>query len=127
MMMSLKKQLIKNYLKLQVITNNPGKLHIRIGNLSKVDEQYKAFQDKVIELIKLLDGIQAIIPVYQTGDITILYDATKLTGKQVLKWSDVIVDTAIEKMNFISTYWEKDLDYVMQEMTKLLEEKAKRI
>lgn len=126
-MMSLKKQLIKNYLKLQVITNNPGKLHIRIGNLSKVDEQYKAFQDKVIELIKLLDGIQAIIPVYQTGDITILYDATKLTGKQVLKWSDVIVDTAIEKMNFISTYWEKDLDYVMQEMTKLLEEKAKRI
>ncbi len=34
-MMSLKKKLIKNYIKMQLLSNMPGELHIRMANLNK--------------------------------------------------------------------------------------------
>lgn len=125
--MSLKKQLIKNYLKMQLISNEPGRMKIRIGNLPKLDEKYETFESSVIELLKILPGITNIETAFGTGDMTINYNQALLTPKQVMRWINVVVDVAIDNMNFISTNWESNLPYVMNELRRVLEGKAKAI
>lgn len=125
--MSLKKQLIKNYLKMQLISNDVGKLQIRIGNLPQLDEKYKMFQENVIQLIKILPGIGNIDTNFKTGDVVINYNPSMLQPQQVIKWINVVIDVAIDQMKFISTYWESDLPYVMRELTSILKKKAETI
>ncbi|MGL4798297.1 MAG: hypothetical protein ACRCWY_02705 [Cellulosilyticaceae bacterium] len=125
--MSLKKQLIKNYLKMQLISNNPGQLAIRIGSLPKLEDKYKSFETNIVQLLKILPGIGDIQTDFNTGDIRIAYNQAALQPQQVIKWVNVVVDVAIDQMNFINKYWETNLDYVMETLTQILKQKAEDI
>ena len=66
-MMSLKKQLIKNYIKMQLLSNMPGELHIRMANLSNLSKDYVEFAPYVYDAIKLLNGINDSSEFYNRG------------------------------------------------------------
>lgn len=125
--MNFKKQFIKNYLKIKLVTNKPGVLQIRIGMLPKIGEQYKAFERNVIELMKILPGITDIKTQFDTGDITFVYDTAVLSDRQLMMWINTVVDVAIDSVQLISGYGESNPDYVMNQLRPVLEQKAKVI
>lgn len=125
--MSFKKQFIKGYLKIQPISNEPGKLKVKINNLAKLDGKYKNFEKQAIELIKILPGIQEVETQLNTGEISILYDATTLAPRQVMRWLNTVIDVVIDQLNLITLYWESNLTYVMNTLENQLREKVKTI
>ncbi|MEG0578641.1 MAG: hypothetical protein RR490_01860, partial [Niameybacter sp.] len=87
--MSLKKQLIKNYLKMQFISNMPGELKIKINNLTKLGPQYLEFAPYVYEFMKMKDGIQDIQPDFETGIVTISY-STSMQPQEIIAWINTV-------------------------------------
>ncbi len=125
--MSLKKQFIKSQLKLKLVSNTPGQLKIKIGALPRLENTYKGFEGQVVTLLKLLEGVTDVQTVFDTGVITLTYDADRLTDRQVMQWINVFIDTAIDNMQFIASNWETNLPNVIARLTTILQEKAQRI
>ena len=124
--MSLKKQLIKNYIKMQLISSQPGELHIKIANLSNLSKEYIEFAPYVYEAIKLLDGINDVQVHFASGEVIILYAQT-LQPQQVMRWINIVIDTAIDYMDFIAAKWEKDRECVVETLNKALVNKLQKV
>lgn len=124
--MSLKKQLIKNYIKMQLLSNLPGELHIKIANLSNLSKEYIEFAPYVYEAIKLLNGIHDVQVNFDSGEIIILY-AQSLQPQQVMRWINIVVDTAIDYMDFIAAKWENDRETVVATLNQALVNKLQKV
>ena len=125
-MMSLKKQLIKNYIKMQLLSNMPGELHIRMANLSNLSKDYVEFAQYVYDAIKLLNGINDIQVNFTTGEVVILYSQV-LRPEQIIRWINIIIDTAIDYMDFIAAKWESDRQQVIQTLNQTLINKLQKV
>lgn len=122
--MSLKKQFIKNYLKMQLVSQDYGKLRIKISNLTKVNDKYKGFAKDIKDLIMVLPGIQDITADFDTGIIEIKYSEGVLQPQQVIKWINIVIDVVIDNINLISEKGESDTEAVK---TQLLLDLKKRV
>ncbi|MDU6975370.1 MAG: hypothetical protein E6370_13750 [Clostridiales bacterium] len=125
-MMSLKKQLIKNYIKMQLLSNMPGELHIKMANLSNLSKDYVEFAPYVYDVIKLLNGINNIQVNFTTGEVVILYSQV-LQPEQIIRWINIIIDTAIDYMDFIAAKWESDRQQVIQTLNQTLINKLQKV
>lgn len=121
--MSLKKMIIRNYLRVQLIKNEPGALYIRMPSLRRLENQFKMFENNVVSLIQLLPGINKIETQFDTGDITIYYDQEQLDARTVMRWINTVIDVGITQIDDIAANWEMDLEGVMKRLTFLLEQK----
>lgn len=124
--MSLKKQLIKNYIKMQLISSTPGELHIKIGNLPNISKEYYEFAPYVYQFIKLQEGIQDIQANFSTGEVAIFYSQT-LQPQQVIMWINTVVDVAIDHMDFIADKWDTDREDVLSKLNDVLLKKRMQI
>ncbi|MDU6855455.1 MAG: hypothetical protein ACLSH8_15745 [Zhenhengia sp.] len=124
--MSLKKQLIKNYIKMQLLSNMPGELHIKMANLSNLSKDYVEFAPYVYDVIKLLNGINNIQVNFTTGEVVILYSQV-LQPEQIIRWINIIIDTAIDYMDFIAAKWESDRQQVIQTLNQTLINKLQKV
>lgn len=124
-MLGLKKQFIKSMINIRVVQNLQGALTLKISNLSKIADQYKGYETEVFELIRLLPGISDIKVDFARELATVYYDDTKLKPQQILKWLNVVIDTTIDQLDFISQHWESNKDYVVDTMKTLLQKKLK--
>lgn len=124
-MLGLKKQFIKSMINIRVVQNLQGALTLKISNLSKIADQYKGYETEVFELIRLLPGISDIKVDFARELATVYYDDTKLKPQQILKWLNIVIDTTIDQLDFISQYWESNKDYVVDTMKTLLQKKLK--
>ena len=124
--MSLKKQLIKNYIKMQLLSNMPGELHIKMANLSNLSKDYVEFAPYVYDAIKLLNGIKDIQVNFTTGEVVILYSQV-LQPEQIIRWINIIIDTAIDYMDFIAAEWESDRQQVIQTLNQTLINKLQKV
>ncbi len=123
--MSFKNQLIKNYLKIQVIGQGEGVLALRIANLVKLDEEYYPLEAEVKPLVMLLPGIEDIETDFDTGNIEISYDPTRLTGRQVAGWVRVVIDLAVDNLDYIKNNWEEYPEQVKETLSQKLKQKIR--
>ena len=124
--MSLKKQIIKNYIKMQLLSSEVGKLHLKMANLASLNKDYVEFAPYVYEAIKLLKGINDIQVNFNTGEIIVFYSDT-LKPEQIIRWMNVIIDTAIDYMDFIASKWNSDRPLVIQTLNQALTQKLQNI
>ena len=108
-MLGIQKQFIKNYLGLNVISNKPGVLTIRVNGLNKVDEELRNYEPYFEETIKLLEGIEGADVDYDKDVVTITYNPLILTPQMVYRWIGITADVVIDKMDYIKANWEDDL------------------
>ncbi|MHC1749068.1 MAG: hypothetical protein AB9856_12225 [Cellulosilyticaceae bacterium] len=108
-MLGIQKQFIKNYLGLNVISNKPGVLTIRVNGLNKVDEELRNYEPYFEETIKLLEGIEGADVDYDKDVVTITYNPLILTPQKVYRWIGITADVVIDKMDYIKANWEDDL------------------
>nr|WP_307991903.1 hypothetical protein [uncultured Niameybacter sp.] len=117
--MSLKKQLIKNYLKMQLISSMPGELRIKVTNLPKLSQEYLEFAPYVYEFIKLKDGIKDVKANFATGEVTIYYNST-MQPQEIIMWINTIMDVAIEQMDMIADKWDANKEEVINTLKRIL-------
>lgn len=99
-------------------------MEIRIPNLKKLDNQYKAFENNVIALVKILPGITKVSTNFNTGDIEIFYNQDKLDAKTLMRWINTVIDVAIDSIDYIQANWETDLQGVMKKLAFVLQQKV---
>lgn len=117
--MSLKKQLIKNYLKMQLISSMPGELRIKVTNLPKLSQEYLEFAPYVYEFIKLKDGIKDVKANFATGEVAIYYNST-MQPQEIIMWINTIMDVAIEQMDMIADKWDANKEEVINTLKRIL-------
>lgn len=124
--MSLKKQIIKNYIKMQLLSNEPGKLHLKMANLASLNKDYVEFAPYVYEAIKMLKGVDDIQVDFNTGEVIVLY-SDSLKPEQIIRWINVIIDTAIDYMDFIAAKWNSDKTLVIEKINQTLTQKLQKM
>lgn len=124
--MSLKKQIIKNYIKMQLLNNEPGKLHLKMANLASLNKDYVEFAPYVYEAIKMLKGVDDIQVDFNTGEVIVLY-SDRLKPEQIIRWINVIIDTAIDYMDFIASNWNSDQNLVIEKINHTLTQKLQKM
>ena len=122
-MFGLKKQLIKSFIKLDVVENKPGLLKIQILKLSDLDKKYRTYEGYVLESIKCLEGIQEATIDYTRSIIVIGYNQHMLTPQKIYRWMQVLLDVSVENLELIQRYWETDRVYVKERLDKVLKSK----
>lgn len=117
--MSLKKQLIKNYLKMQLISSMPGELRIKVTNLPKLSQEYLEFAPYVYEFVKLKDGIKDVKANFATGEVAIYYNSS-MQPQEIIMWINTIMDIAIEQMDMIADKWDTDREQVINTLKRIV-------
>lgn len=125
-MLGIKKQFIKNMIKLEVVSNTPGKLQIYVAQIKKVEEQYKIYEPYAQKGITLLPGVSGIGVDYDKGLLTINYDPNQVTVQKVYNWLQVMVDVGIDYYDEIKAGWNmqgnetENVEKVWQKMKPVL-------
>ncbi len=109
-MLGIKKQFIKNMIKLEVVANTPGKLQLYIAQIKKADDEYKKYQAYVERGIKLMKGIEDVQVDYEKGLLTIYYNPEVVSVQKVYKWLQVLVDIGIDYYDSLKASWDKNED-----------------
>ncbi|MDF2876918.1 MAG: hypothetical protein K0S30_14 [Clostridia bacterium] len=124
-MFGLKKQLIKNLIKFNVVENNSGLLKIQIERLSEIDNQFKAYEEYAAEAVKLLKGVEKVTIDYDKNTISISYDVNTTTAQKIYSWLQVILDVVLDNLEFIQKYGETHTEDVRQRLNEVLKRKVK--
>ena len=109
-MFGIKKQFIKNMIKLEVVSNTSGKLEIYISQIKKIEDMYKVYEIYANKAMMLLDGVKSVDVSYDRGLLIINYDETKLNPRQVYGWLQTMVDVGIEYYDEIKQNWNKNAE-----------------
>lgn len=125
-MLGIKKQFIKNMIKLEVVSNTPGKLQIYVAQIKKVEDEYKAYESYAQKAITLLPGINNIEVDYDKGLLTINYDPNQVTVQKVYNWLQIMIDVGIDYYDDIKASWNmqgneaENVEKVWQKMRPVL-------
>lgn len=109
-MLGIKKQLIKNMIKLEVVSNTPGKLKIYVAQLKKIDDDYKHYEFYAQNAIGLLKGIKDLDVDYMSGVATINYDPDIVNAQQIYRWLQVMIDIGIDYYDELKAIWQQEGD-----------------
>ncbi|PHV69286.1 hypothetical protein CS063_16660 [Sporanaerobium hydrogeniformans] len=125
-MFGLKKQLIKSFIKLNVIENKPNFLKIHINKLQDIAPEYRVYEKQIIEAIKLLKGIENVQVDFNNSVVSISYDGEKVKPQTIFYWLQAILDVGLDNFELIEQYVEKDMDKVKTYLWPILESKVQQ-
>lgn len=126
-MNSIKKQVLKGFIKMNVLENLPGMLKIHIKDLNRVKKEIRMYDHYVIWAVKLLNGIKDVTLDYQKNTVTISYDQEVVKPQMIYKWLHVIIDVVIDNLDFIKKYSKSNILLVEEKLMKLLQNKKASI
>ena len=109
-MLGIKKQFIKNMIKLEIVSNTPGKLQVYVAQIKKVENEYKQYEYYAENAMMLLTGVQSLDVDYQKGIATIKYDPSVVDVQKIYKWLQIMIDVGIDYYDELKPMWEKDGD-----------------
>ena len=129
-MLGIKKHLIKSMIKLEVVSNTPGKLQIYIAQLKKIEDEYKIYENYAENAIMLLKGVENLQVDYPKGIATITYDPNVVNAERIYRWFQVMIDIGVDYYDEIKGYWEKTpnidegvkIDTIWRRMKPILEQ-----
>lgn len=125
-MLGIKKQFIKNMIKLEVVSNTPGKLQIYVAQIKKVEDEYKRYETYAQKAITLMPGINNIDVDYDKGILMINYDPNQVSVQKVYNWLQVMIDVGIDYYDDIKAGWDmqgnegENVEKVWQKMRPVL-------
>lgn len=106
-MFGIKKQLIKNAIKLEVVQSIPGKLVIYVAQIKKLDEAYKKYFPYVEEGIKFLKGIESVMVDYEKGLVSIKYDTDEVSAQKIYHWLTALVNRGVDEYEDVKKQFSK--------------------
>lgn len=109
-MLGIKKQFIKSMIKLEIVSNTPGKLQVYAAQIKKVENEYKQYEYYAENALLLLKGVQSLDVDYQKGVATIKYDLSVVDVQKIYKWLQMMIDIGIDYYDELKPMWEKDED-----------------
>lgn len=109
-MLGIKKQFIKNMIKLEIVGNTPGKLQVYVAQIKKVENEYKQYEYYAENAMMLLTGVQSLDVDYQKGIATIKYDPSVVDVQKIYRWLQIMIDIGIDYYDELKPMWEKDGD-----------------
>lgn len=109
-MLGIKKQFIKSMIKLEIVSNTPGKLQVYIAQIKKVENEYKQYEYYAENALLLIKGVQSLDVDYQKGLATIKYDPSVVDVQKIYKWLQMMIDIGIDYYDELKPMWEKDGD-----------------
>ena len=120
----LQKQLVKSFLKFNVIENKPGLLRLQVGKTVEIADKYKVYEPYIISALRLLNGVESVDVSYETGVITIEYDIFNTNVSEIDKWMRVVLDTILDYYDLIKQYGETQIEQVAKKIEGVLQKKA---
>ena len=63
---------------------------------------------------------------FKTWEVFILYSQV-LQPEQIIRWINIIIDTAIDYMDFIAAKWESDRQQVIETLNQTLINKLQKV
>lgn len=132
-MFGLKKQFIKNMIKLEVVENIPDELKLYIAQVRQIEEDYKRHESYAEEAIKTLKGIEKVNVDYDKGVVTIKYDPKIVSVQRVYKWLQRMIDIGLDYYDELKGTWKTDGDQdqnvkvVWEKMKPVLEAQVKSV
>ncbi|EDS77539.1 conserved hypothetical protein [Clostridium botulinum C str. Eklund] len=125
-MFNIKLYIIKHLRKIKVIHSIPGRMRLKLPNMSNVPEEFRHYDDFVVRAIKILDGVNEVSFNYVIGTALVTYDIHKIYEKKILNWIEDIVEISIKNLKFIEKYGESNLDYVVETLEQQLKDRVKK-
>jgi len=126
-MNALKKQWIKSVIKLTVIGNKPGVLKMHVAKLSELDKKFKVYDKYMIEGLKLLNGVLDIRIYYQENIIAVIYNEKIVAAQKIYKWMQVILDVALDNLEFIEQHDETKAETIIKKLGEVLKYKVQSL
>ncbi len=109
-MLGIKKQFIKSMIKLEIVSNTPGKLQVYVAQIKKVEYEYKQYDYYSENAMMLLKGVESLDVDYQKGIATIKYDPSVVDVQKIYRWLQMMIDIGIDYYDELKLVWEKDGD-----------------
>ena len=109
-MLGIKKQFIKSMIKLEIVSNTPGKLQVYVAQIKKVEDEYKQYEYYAENAMMLLKGVESLDVDYQKGVATIKYDPSVVDVQKIYRWLQMMIDIGIDYYDELKLVWEKDGD-----------------
>lgn len=106
-MLGIKKQFIKSRIKLEVVSNAPGKLQLFIAQIRKIDDEYKVYETYAKNALLLLNGVENLQIDYQKGIATITYDTKLVDSQKIFRWLQVLIDVGVDYYDVLKENWDK--------------------
>lgn len=135
MMLGIKKQFIKNMIKLEIVSNAPGKLQLYIAQIKKIEDEYKFYEIYAENAMTLLKGVENLQIDYMKGIATVKYDPEKVSVQKVYKWIQRMIDIGIDYYDSLKEIWEKQpnveesvkINQIWNKMKPILEEEVRKV
>ncbi|OON95468.1 MAG: hypothetical protein ATN36_08200 [Epulopiscium sp. Nele67-Bin005] len=125
--MGLKQQFIKNYINLKIIYQEDGLMQLHTARLQQLSTDWQFYEDEIVPLFHILQGVNHVKVDYLQGTITIKYNSAQLSTSQVAKWVELFLNTLIENMEDIKEYWESDPDKLRNLITAKLKTQCAKV
>lgn len=126
-MFDLKKHIIKHFTKIKVVHSIPGRMRLKLSNMSRLPEECKVYDDYLKLAITMLEGIEEVNFNYIIGTILIKYDINKIYEAKIFRWLDKIMEIGINNIELIQNYGENNLDYVIKTLEQQLKDAINNI
>lgn len=125
-MFNIKCYIIKHLKKIKVIHSIPGRMRLKLPNISNVPDEFRQYDDFIVRAVKILEGVDEVSFNYTIGTALVTYDIHKIYEKKILGWIEDIVDISIKNLKFIEKYADNNLDFVIETLEQELKDRVKK-
>lgn len=125
--MNLSKHVIKHMARVEVLSDIPGRLRLRVVNYDKIPSKFVDYSGYAKEALCMFKYIEDVSFNTTIGTIVVLYDNRFVNRQTVLRWLDTIIDTAIEHMDEFVSYEEEQFAEAKEKAMELLKAKLEEM
>ncbi|APM38525.1 HMA2 domain-containing protein [Clostridium kluyveri] len=126
-MENLKKHIFKYFAKVKLVHSMPGRLRLKLVNVSNIPEEYSYYIKYLKDALCILPGIDKVKFNHVIGTILIEYSVDKAHEEKILKWIDTIIKVGSDNFQLIKDYGENDLEYVVDTLEQQLKDVVHKI
>lgn len=101
-MRSLLKNTFLYFNRIKVIHSIPGRLRLSTPGLNHIPHEFRSFEPKVTELIKMANGIEDVSYSYITNKVLLKYNPKLLSEEKILSWMNIIWKEVLKREDAFS-------------------------
>lgn len=119
--------MVKTYMyfnKIKLLHSIPGRIRLLVPGLNMIPKEMQNYENKLTELIKLLNGIECVEYSYITNKILIKYDSNKLNEKIIMAWLNSIFETGV---SYEKKFKDKPVNEIEKEFDLIYDELKNRL
>lgn len=108
--------------RIKILHNIKGRVRIKLPDLDKMPDQYRAYQEDAIKAIKMLSGVEDVSLNYVIGTCIINYDFNVVTADKILIWIKKVIKININNISLYEKFGEtntKQVINIIEEQLKL--------